>query len=495
MMLLAVSEPRISRQPDAALIHAVRKGQTSLFRQIYRRHYAAVYAYSLTCMPSPLDAFELSSYSFEQLLQKLLSGQVPGESRHGGCLRIQLLRAVRNSAVRRSQHDHARLSPHFRAWVDAGALWSMAEDGQLAVAYEMLTAADQCLVWHSLIENDDSQSISRIMGLSAGTIEDRGDAADRALRRARSDLYLTRLEREDCRTFMESLDGEVGEPLGRDSQVHLANCPACQAVYEDLRLLDTRLAGQLPSRLLGWWPAQEYLRMREAVSVPVTDPPFLNRALRNGQSSDPPGTHHSPHRRAHPLETQGIARLRAARPERVFALAVTAALLAAGILAFNHAQEPLRPPPPAPSSTAPRATNAPRPAPQHSTRARIAANAFDAQEGTEPVGSDRPDARRMGDSSVLRYEAVDFGDTGDRRLVARLAGPVGGGAWIDFQIDDNDYRAAAALARVFPALDGSLRDVSVSVLPVVGVHRVIITATCLTVDPCIALDRFGTALY
>ncbi|MGW1870881.1 hypothetical protein ACWCPS_35745 [Streptomyces mauvecolor] len=445
-------------------------------------------------MPSPLDAYELVSYSFAQLFQRLLSGQTRTERVYGSCLRIQLLEAVRNAALRLSQRDDTVLAPTFRSWVTAGSPWPLDEDGQLSLAYQHLTPLTQCLLWHSLIEREDAASTSRITGLPARSVEDRHKEAARSLRRTRTELYLRRLEREDCVAFAETIASAPEKPLSGPAAEHIANCPVCREIYLDLARLDARLTTQLPPRLLGWWPAEEYRRAKETAVMPLADPPFLELALRRALRQ-------SSHRRsARPAAPFACLRngmptvLAPGTARRVVITCVLASSLSASAAfaatALTNARESTQPPPAASSGPA-RPTSAPKPSarPALSADSGIDADAFASQRGTEPLTTLRPHARVLGDSALLRYEAVDFGPDGGHALVARLSGPVGGDAWLDIQVDSSAGRPPV---RVFTTADGSLRDVQVPMPPVSGTHEVTVTAACPTATPCITLDKFGT---
>ncbi|MEV0375270.1 hypothetical protein AB0I10_36800 [Streptomyces sp. NPDC050636] len=270
---------RQSQQPlsDVALIYAVRKGQVELFRYIYRRHYAAVQAYASQCVPDPLHAFELTSQVFAQLLQRMLSAEPFVELRHLGCLRRQLLDSVRSTAITR--WERVPLSPEFKAWVAAGCLWPLDEDGQLPLAYLRLPTTTQCLLWHSVVDQDDPAITARVTGLTRQSVPSMCDEAKSALRQARTELYLERLGRQDCIEVIKQLALGPETPPAEESASHLRRCPACLRVYKDVSRLDARMQAQLPVRLLGWWPGEKYLLAKAAIPVPLDDPPFLARLM------------------------------------------------------------------------------------------------------------------------------------------------------------------------------------------------------------------------
>lgn len=501
MQLLLGLRPSQRPLSDAAVMIALRKGQTEFFQHFYRRHYAAVQAYASQCVRGPLHAQEVTSEVFAHLIQQILSGESFIERRHPGCLRSQLLGKVRTAAINRWHRERDTLSPDFQAWVAAGSRWPWGEDGQLALAYERLPATTQCLLWHSVVERDDPAFTARITGLDHHAVPAACDQAMTALRQARADLYLERLGRPDCRDVIKRLTQRPETHPAEGIRDHLRACPACVSVYKDLSQLDERLEAQLPVRLLGWWTGQPYLRAKAAIPVPLGDPPFLARLLERGRADAP--AERSRVRRA-TVATPGSrgsrGRRRAASPlfPRRSAVAVAGFLVGvgAGVLLLTACDQQLgpqrQPPPtsgPSPAPDDPPSQQATPPPPALSARFPVQANAYTSQQGTS-ADSD-PGARALGSSSVLHYDRVDFSTVRDTVAVARLAGPPGGGAWIELRLDSP---ARPPLARIIPSADGSVDDISVPITPVDGMHRVYVTAHCpTTTDRCVELFAFGAA--
>ncbi|WHM40533.1 hypothetical protein [Streptomyces sp. BPTC-684] len=202
-MSLAVLTPR--PPSDSVLVRDLRRGDTNALRSLYRRHYAAVHAYAVSCTPAPLDAAELTGLAFTLLVQRLQAGEPFTQSRHPGCLRGQLQDSVRTAAVARTQRDPASLSPAFRAWVREGAVWPLKEDGQLTAAFALLHTLSQCLLWHTVVERDDAATIARITGLDQRRLDEYAARVRDTLRQVRTDLYLQRLELPDCQEAIRAL--------------------------------------------------------------------------------------------------------------------------------------------------------------------------------------------------------------------------------------------------------------------------------------------------
>ncbi|MFE1315861.1 hypothetical protein [Streptomyces sp. NPDC058755] len=258
---------------------AIRKGEVEPFRQLYRRHYAAVQAYAFQCMAGPLHAQEVTAHVFAGLLQQILAGESLVERRHPGCLRPHLLGNVRTTAITSWHQEPETLSPDFRDWVAAGSRWPWGEDGQLALAFERLPLSAQRLLWHSVVDRDAPALTARITGLAPHAVPDACDQARSALRQARTDLYLERLDLQDCREAIRRLAQRPEAPPEKELAAHLRACSACMSVYKDVTRLDKQLEAQLPVGLLGWWTGEPYLRAKAAIPVPLNEPAFLARLV------------------------------------------------------------------------------------------------------------------------------------------------------------------------------------------------------------------------
>ncbi|MEV0183480.1 hypothetical protein AB0I54_29920 [Streptomyces sp. NPDC050625] len=292
-LLLGLRPPQ---QPlsDAALMLAIRKGEVEPFRQLYRRHYAAVQAYAFQCMAGPLHAQEVTAHVFAGLLQQILAGESLVERRHPGCLRPHLLGNVRTRAITSWHQEPETLSPDFRDWVAAGSRWPWGEDGQLALAFERLPVSAQRLLWHAVVDRDAPALTARITGLVPDAVPDACDQARSALRQARTDLYLERLELRDCREAIRRLALRPEAPPEQELAAHLRVCPACMSVYKDVTRLDSQLEAQLPVRLLGWWTGERYLRAKAAIPVPLNEPAFLARLVERLRADAPTQPSHGP---------------------------------------------------------------------------------------------------------------------------------------------------------------------------------------------------------
>ncbi|MBL1102123.1 hypothetical protein [Streptomyces coffeae] len=132
----------------------------------------------------------------------------------------------------------------------------------------------QRLLWHSVVEPDAPALLVRITGLAPHAVLVACGQARSALRQARTDLYLARLELQDCDEAIRRLALRSEAPPVKELTGHLRTCPACVSVYKDLVRLDRHLEAQLPVRLLGWWTGERYLLARAAIPVPLGEAPL-----------------------------------------------------------------------------------------------------------------------------------------------------------------------------------------------------------------------------
>ncbi|MBL1101106.1 carbohydrate-binding protein [Streptomyces coffeae] len=479
---------RESADGDMAALRAVRQGRTSLFREVYDRHQAAVHAYALTCTTSPGLAAKLVSVAFTRLGERVASAHPLDRGRHAGCVRLQLLESTRMAAVADALKQPHAFSSGFMAWIASGSVWPMHDDGQLQVAYEGLTPVEQCLLWHTLVEQDDLAAVADITGLAGRQLRERLAAADRGLRRSRMELYLERVDSEDCIKVLGGNGGLPYSPPGPEVTAHLAACPRCRARYEDLVRLDARAARHLPLRLLGWWRADEYGRNKEATA---RTPP-RDRPVRAAPGARPPGAGRRRRRGVGPVR-KAMAWLRGTRRRTtVFvAVSITVATALVGTLAMRW-MESSEPATCGPGGQDPGVTAPPDTGPSLSVRLRVNADQYTAQKGTAGSTSGYRQARTLSDGDQLRYDRVDFGGEGDGRLVTRVSNGSESGARLELRLDCLDSQPWATIT--VPA-DGEQEDVTAEVRAVRGRHTVFITAVCDTHEPCGDLHWFGTVAY
>jgi DNA-directed RNA polymerase specialized sigma24 family protein len=258
---IAFRHPRLIS--DLGLLNAARTGETEPFRLLWCRHVVAVEAYASTCALLPAEVEDMTAFAYQELRRRIEAADRFGSRRHDGCVRLQLLERVRARAVQTCVSGPARPS-RFHLWVHSGAVWSMRDDRQLCEAFDRLGPVDQSLLWHCLVEGDSALDIAAITGVAVDALTARLELARRNLRQIRMRIYIARRDCADCLGSVGGIGAVVhGARVPRDLQ-ELSLCQNCQEVYTDLVGLDDWLVRQLPVRVLGWWPGDEYLRGKAA---------------------------------------------------------------------------------------------------------------------------------------------------------------------------------------------------------------------------------------
>ncbi|WP_369393349.1 hypothetical protein AB5J72_41725 [Streptomyces sp. CG1] len=467
--------------PDTALLRDVRNGSVGSMRPLYRRHYSAVYAYASTCAQAPLDAFELASTAFSELLQRLLAGQPVSGRGYNGCLRRELHSAVRSAAVARYSLRPESLAPGFKEWVASGASWPVDDDGDLATAFALLPESAQCLLWHSTIEQDDAASIARITGLRRNRLASLTRAAKTRLKQVRAELYLERREQPECRDALMPLLAEPSTGLHPEPNEHMLLCAGCQNVFQDIKRLNTYLERQLPARLLGWWPGRKYLRTKEITPTPLADPAFV---LRAGDQAKTAGKGGCATRPSYPVargRSKGRS-LTVPRNRTSVALGALVSLAAASIPIIVHASAGDGPAAPASSASAPQGPV--------SRSARSASDGLSASSFTSAKGVADPGGPDVGLSSgsLLRFSNVSFSG-GEGNFLEGLLSGMKDAAVVEFRLDSADTEPFARLA---PAPYGELAAILVPISPISGVHDLYVTVQCPGHQPCVQLRHIAT---
>ncbi|MEW2811118.1 hypothetical protein AB0929_29125 [Streptomyces massasporeus] len=483
MALTAIaSRTRAEGRGDAEVLRAVRGGQGPLFEVIHRRHGDAALAYALTCTPSVQVAKDLVSSAFGCLRDQIASPVPLEQGRHSGCVRLQLLEAVRLAAVTRALRSPHSFLPEFTRWIRGGSMWPMLDDGQLALAYEQLPPLAQCLLWHALAEGDDDSDISAISGLSGGELARGLQRANLALRQVRIDLYCERMENADCLQYLQSVTDFPGTSLDPAVADHLGNCPRCFALYEDLVDLDARASRHLPLRLLGWWPVQEYQANKRQFRSPSFD--FRKRPRRGAApvaaTSATGGARHR--------KPSAYRRFMApAKRRRAVALAVVSGVLAGTALtvhwvAGTNTGPDLGPGSPDPGPSAPDAPSSP-------AEGEVLADTFAYSQGpvtSAPRGESH--ALLLTDGAQLGYEDVRFGSAGYDRLGVHVSGLTEEARRLEFYAGKGKGKRWATVDLMSTGADGEPVEVPVKPLP--GRQNLRVVARCEGERPCVTLHSF-----
>ncbi|WP_460365459.1 RNA polymerase sigma factor, partial [Actinocorallia lasiicapitis] len=168
---------------DQELIESVRGGDENASAELFVRHHSSVLGYARGLARDVHTAEDLTSEAFARTFTALRVGKGPAEA-----CRPYLYRVVRNAAV-----DWARtgrrtvVTDEVAAWADRPV-----EDGTddideldaLMRAFRSLPDRWQLVLWHTVIEDEPAQHVSRVLGIEPGAVAQLSFRAREGLRQA-----------------------------------------------------------------------------------------------------------------------------------------------------------------------------------------------------------------------------------------------------------------------------------------------------------------------
>ncbi|MFI1767931.1 RICIN domain-containing protein [Streptomyces sp. NPDC020800] len=242
--------------PDDGRHHAV--------ALLLARHWCAARDYAVVCLAATGPSAQMvATAAVQRVLGRLAGGAA------GGALRPQLLVAVRETVRAWAADDAACVVvPELRKPTGGrglrAAMPGTPERRHLAErAFQALSGAAQCLLWHTEVEAEPIYIPAGLLGVDDVT-------AAAALERAREQFRsaCVRAHRElaptsECRFYNRLLDVPIrrGGSLLPDVQHHLTACRHCRYAAEQLGYFDGGLDVLLAETVLGWG-ARRYLDSR-----------------------------------------------------------------------------------------------------------------------------------------------------------------------------------------------------------------------------------------
>ena len=239
---------------DAALIAAVRGGDTEAYGELFDRHRDAATRLSAQLVPGP-DADDLVAESFTRVLSLLQDGKGPDE----------FFRAYLLTSIRRLHIDRLRRHKRVRTTGDDAELDRAVEfvdpaemrfeQGAAAAAFAALPERWQLVLWHLDVEGQKPADIAPLLGMSPNSVSALAYRAREGLRQAYLQNHLAPSLHASCRTTTGMLGSYVRKGLSaRDSarvEAHLDECSRCTGLYLELSEINTNLSGILGPAVLG----------------------------------------------------------------------------------------------------------------------------------------------------------------------------------------------------------------------------------------------------
>ncbi|MGC9543666.1 RICIN domain-containing protein [Streptomyces sp. UG1] len=224
------------------------------------RHWRATYDYAAICLVSTeSSAAMVAAAAFHRVLRK------PAD----GALRPQLLAAVRDMVKEWAADGRiSALLPELGKPTGGRGLRAARsvtpERRQIAErAFQALSGASQCLLWHTEVEAEPITVPAGLLGVDRATataaLEEVREQFRRGCVRAHGELAPTR----ECRFYNRLLDVPIrrGGALLPDVQQHLMECRYCRHAAEQLSHFESGLEVLLAETVLGWG-ARRYLDSR-----------------------------------------------------------------------------------------------------------------------------------------------------------------------------------------------------------------------------------------
>lgn len=249
---------------DAALIGAVRRGDTSAYGLLYRRHLGAARRASTCLAATAVEREDLVAEAFTRVLRVLRTGRGPTEE-----FRPYLLVTMRNAAI-----NTTRRGPWMSLYADLpDAYLRPAGDDPFsarlhvdvaATAFASLPERWRMVLWHTEIEGETPADIAPMLGMSPNSVAALAYRAREGLRQAYLQAHLPSVDRRDCRATVDKLAGWVRRNTSpvtmRRITMHLDRCPRCRELATGLVKINDELRGVLAPIVLGTPFAVAYLQ-------------------------------------------------------------------------------------------------------------------------------------------------------------------------------------------------------------------------------------------
>jgi RNA polymerase sigma factor (sigma-70 family) len=344
---------------DAALISAVRSGDTAAYGILFDRHRDA--ATRLARQLSPSDADDLVAESFTRVLALLQDGKGPALA----------FRAYLLTAVRRLHVDRVRATAKVRPTDDVAELdrptpsadrsEAVFESAAAAAAYSALPERWQLVLWHLDVEGEKPAAVAPLLGMTPNGVSALAYRAREGLRQSYLQHHLSVTQDEDCRTCTSRLAAYVRRGLSAranaEVEAHLDQCRRCTGLYLELIEVNRDLGGLLVPAVLGV-SATGYLAATAAAGAAGTAAGAVGiKAVLSTATKT----------LVEPVKAAGSA----LGPTGVAASAVVATVATAGVVTVATQSEDIAPPPAAAASPAPKTSpeSSPTPAPEPSPSA------------------------------------------------------------------------------------------------------------------------------
>ena len=240
---------------DAALIAAVRSGDSGAFGVLYERHSPVAQGLARQLLRGAGDADDVVAETFARVLDLLKRGAGPSEA-----FRPYLLASVRRVAIEQLRRWQRQIPTEAARLPDPGEpfadpVLARLEQSLVAQAFQSLPERWSAVLWHTEVEQTKPADVALLFGLTPNGVAALSYRAREGLRQAYLQLHISRRTRAECRRASDKLGAHVrGGLSARDSRLvegHLMSCPDCRAAQSELTAINGSLRGMLAPAFLG----------------------------------------------------------------------------------------------------------------------------------------------------------------------------------------------------------------------------------------------------
>jgi RNA polymerase sigma factor (sigma-70 family) len=240
---------------DAALIGAVRRGDTAAFGVLYERHLAAARRAAISLAATTAEREDLVAEAFTRVLRVLRAGRGPSEA-----FRPYLLVTMRNIACTATRRGvelslYADVPDAATSATSVDQMWHRLHGNVAADAFASLPERWRMVLWHIEVEGESPAAMAPLFGMTPNSVAALAYRAREGLRQAYLEQYLPTVERRDCRTIADQLAGWVRHGFSarkmRRITTHLDGCAECRELADGLAKINDELRGLLAPILLG----------------------------------------------------------------------------------------------------------------------------------------------------------------------------------------------------------------------------------------------------
>jgi RNA polymerase sigma factor (sigma-70 family) len=223
---------------DFELLGLVRAGEDTAFAELFSRHARAVRGYALRHAANPAEAEDIAAEAFFRVLQAVRHGAGPADNVRG-----YLLTVVRRLAAewRTRQRDVPTADEELSRWVPPGGdqTAGRAEAHLIATAFTSLPQRWRTVLWHVDVQGQRPAVVARQFGLSPNATAALARRAREGLRAAYLQAHVSPAAGANgCRSVVDRLGaytaGNLRAAESRRIATHLAGCPDCRALHDEL---------------------------------------------------------------------------------------------------------------------------------------------------------------------------------------------------------------------------------------------------------------------